>query len=214
MRAGLFPGQGIDAEVVLADLPEGHPIIVDASAILGYDLRRRVAQICRRVRPVLPTDVAQPAIFVAGLISFEAASAHESFAYLTGHSLGEYTALVAAESIPFTHGLQLVTARGKAMQRATLASSGAMAAVMGLNLEDIEAIAVATGTTVANDNSPTQVVLSGDESALARAAGIVRRRDGRSVLLPVEGAYHSPAMEPAVAHLAAALDQTDIRSPK
>jgi len=116
--------------------------------------------------------------------------------------------------MPFTPGVRLVAERGKAMQRATVASSGAMAAVMGLTLEDVAEIAVATGTTIANDNSPTQVVLSGDESALARAAEVVRRRDGRSVLLPVEGAYHSSAMEPAVAQLAAALDRTDIRSPK
>jgi malonyl CoA-acyl carrier protein transacylase len=210
----LFPGQGIEAKVVLGALDATHPKVVRASELLGYDLVRRVEQVARRVRGVLPTSLAQPAIFVAGLTSFEAAvSAGERFDCLAGHSLGEYTALVAGDSIPFGHGLKLVAARGEAMQRATVSHSGGMAAVLGLDLERITDIADGVDLTVANDNSPKQVVLSGDTEALALAAKAVSALGGRCVLLPVEGAFHSAAMDPAVDDLADALSSIDVRNP-
>lgn len=214
MRAALFPGQGIEAGAVLEALDPGHPLLLQASEMLGYDLRRRVEQAARRPRGVMPTALAQPAIFVAGLISFERASDRgERFDHALGHSLGEYTALVAAGSMSFRHGLALVAARGSAMQKAATRSPGGMAAVLGLDLEAVERVAAAVGVTVANDNSPNQIVISGETAALTAAAGAVRAAGGRSVLLPVEGAFHSEAMQPAAAALARALFSIEIRNP-
>ena len=214
MRAGLFPGQGVDAKVVLNGLDPTHPTVGSASETLGYDLVTRVTQIAKRPRGVLPTSLAQPAIFVAGLIAFEArAATGERFDCLVGHSLGEYTALVAARAIGFEDGLKLVAARGEAMQRATGASSGGMAAVLGLALPVVEEIARTRGLTVANDNSPAQVVLSGDRERLAHAAEAARELGGRCVLLSVEGAFHSGAMSSATEALVDALSATHIRSP-
>ncbi len=215
MRIGLFPGQGLDPTVVATALDDGDPVLQRASEILGYDVKRSVQRIACRPRGVLPTALAQPAIFVGGIASFRNALLNGTrFDRLVGHSLGEYTALVAAKAICFSEGLKLVAARANAMQRAARAASGAMAAVMNLSLDDIEYICSETGATIANDNTPKQVVLSGKEDALARAAEIVRARGGRSVLLPVDGAYHSQAMEPAARDLSYALAQTNVRSPK
>ena len=215
MRAGLFPGQGLEPATVLRALPHRHPHVVTASSLLGYDLRRKVAQVVRNSRPMLPTDVAQPAIFVAGIVSFEDhVERGIGFDYLAGHSLGEYTALVAAGAIPFSHGLKLVAARGKAMKRAASLGDGGMAAVMGLTTERVEELCTETKTTFANDNSPTQAVVSGGNDALADLAERVRSLGGRTVLLPVDGAYHSDAMTAAAAQLADALDATDVRCPR
>jgi [acyl-carrier-protein] S-malonyltransferase len=214
MRAGLFPGQGIEVSQVLSALEGNHSRVERAGAILGYDLVRRVGQVSRRSHPVLPTDLAQPAIFVAGLVAFDRALEEgASFDYLLGHSLGEYTALVAAGSIPFTHGVRLVAARGTAMQRVSRSSPGGMMAVQGLGLEQVADIAGETGVAVANDNSPEQVVLSGSKADLARAAQDVRERGGRSILLPLDAAFHTDAVRPAAAALADALDHAEVRSP-
>lgn len=214
MRAGLFPGQGIEAKSILTGLTGENPRLESACDLLGYDLVARVEQIALRPRGILPTSLAQPAIFVAGIISFEeAVERGQTFDYLAGHSLGEYTALVAGGSISFGQGLRLVAARGDAMERATKTSAGGMAAALGLDLEEVTGIAAAHDLTVANDNSPRQVVLSGDPGRLARAAPAIRAAGGRCVLLPVEGAFHSRAMLPATDALTDALVATEIRSP-
>lgn len=214
MRCGLFPGQGLDPRTVAASLPDSHDLLERADEILGYDLRRRVAQVERRSRPVLPTDLAQPAIFVAGIISFEQAlEREERFHYLAGHSLGEYTALVAGGAMSFAGGLKLVAARGKSMQRVSARASGGMAAALNISFEEALAVCADNGVVVANDNSPDQVVLSGAEDCLSRAAVQVRDLGGRIVRLPVDGAFHSAAMDPAAKELADVLERTEIRSP-
>jgi [acyl-carrier-protein] S-malonyltransferase len=215
MKAGLFPGQGLDPALVAEALDVDDPILDRARDLLNYDIRRKVEQVRARSRPILPTSVAQPAIFLAGLIAFRKAfDTGTRFAYLAGHSLGEYTALVAANSIPFGQGLRLVAARGVAMQRASARAAGGMAAVMNLSPGDTDNVCRHTGVSVANDNSSTQVVLSGAEDALSQAAEMVRTLGGRAVLLPVDGAYHTAAMEPAVEELARVLEQTTVRQPK
>lgn len=214
MKVALFPGQGLDARVVRKALDPNHPRVQAASELLGYDLVARVDEVARRVRGVLPTSIAQPAIFTAGVIAHEvAADAGERFDYFAGHSLGEYTALVAAGAIRFGPGLRLVAARGAAMERVTRRSPGGMAALLGLGIRDAEEIASVYRVTVANDNSPVQVVLSGDTDNLARAAEGAKSKDARCILLPVEGAFHSVAMDPATEAVADALVETDVRSP-
>lgn len=215
MRVGLFPGQGLDAATVLAGLVPNDPVLDRAGEILRFDIRRKVDQVAGRSRAIMPTSVAQPAIFLAGLIGFRKAFERgERFDYLVGHSLGEYTALVAACSIPFTQGLKLVAARGRAMQLAASQTNGGMAAVMNLAPDEVEVVCKETGVLVANDNSPNQVVLSGREDSLGRAAQMVRTLGGRAVLLPVDGAYHSPAMDLAAEHISDVLEGTSVRKPK
>lgn len=215
MRAGLFPGQGLDPATVAGALPDDHDLLERATNVLGYDIKRRVKQVANRSRAILPTDLGQPAIFLAGVISFEEAHERgEHFDFLAGHSLGEYTALVAAGSIRFAQGLRLVAARGLYMQRAGARGAGGMAAVLNVPFEDTESLCAETGVVLANDNSPNQVVLSGPAENLSRAALRVRNLGGRIVRLPIDGAYHSSAMEPAVAELAAALAGTEVRSPE
>jgi len=211
MKVGLFPGQGIDKAGVLAALPEDHVRLREARRLLGYDLRRAVERSGRTI----PTRIAQPAILTAGVIAFEGAVAEgDRFEWLAGHSLGEYTALVAAQAISFPQGLRLVAARGEAMKRAANRSEGGMVAVLRLDLDTVEAIARTNDVVVANDNTADQVVLSGDERGLAGAARDVSANGGRVVRLPVEGAFHGPAMDPAVDALDDALTHVMVRQPR
>lgn len=214
MRAGLFPGQGLDAAAVLDALDPSHEKVRVASELVGCDIVRRVAQVAGRPRSVLPTKIAQPAILTAGVIAFEERTGGgERFDFLVGHSLGEYTALVAAGAMSFADGVRLVGARGEAMHRAAMVSRGRMAAVRGLPFETVESLATQHNLTVANDNSPRQVVLSGEADDLARCADTIRSNRGRCVLLALEGAFHSQAMAPAVRALDEALTFTNIRCP-
>lgn len=212
MRIGLFPGQGVASKDVLASLPEGDPLVVAASELLGYDLRRKVRQACRPTSPVLPTDLAQPAIFVAGQIALR--DAEGSFDAFFGHSLGEYTALAAGGAFSFKEGVRLVHERGVAMQRAAKLDPGGMVALLSLDGEAVAGICERTACLVANFNTPDQHVLSGSEEALADASRLAREAGGRAVLLPVSGPFHSPAMIPAAEQLGDALVQVSVRSPK
>ena len=215
MRVGLFPGQGVPAATVLDALSTDDPLVTGAAGMLGYDLRRRVEIAARRKGATLPTVVAQPAIFVAGVSSWRrAGDERRSVDFLAGHSLGEYTALVCGESMGFEDALSVVQARAEAMEAAARSSPGGMAAVLGLDLDDVEAIARRAGAVVANDNSPGQVVLSGTDAALSEAAGLVRAAGARSVLLEVAGPFHTDAMAPAVARVEDALERVEVHDPR
>jgi [acyl-carrier-protein] S-malonyltransferase len=133
--------------------------------------------------------------------------------YFAGHSLGEYAALVAAGAIDFEQALQTVRSRGVAMQDASRREPGGMAAVLGLSLSNVSEIAQQSGVAVANDNAPGQVVLSGSDEGLTKAAGMVVAAGGRSVLLDVAGAFHTSAMVPAVEPFRRALEQCDFKMP-
>ena len=215
MRAGLFPGQGVPAAEVLTALEEHDDLLTRANEVLGYDLRRRVEIASRRKGAAVPTLVAQPAMFVAGLASFRRAQeGGTTFDAFAGHSLGEYAALVAGGSFGFEHGMAAVKVRASAMQAAAQATSGGMAAILGLDLERVTEIAGSTGVTVANDNAPGQIVLSGSDEGLAAAATLVRNEGARSVLLEVSGPFHTQAMTPAASALRDALDHVDVRLPE
>lgn len=209
MRAALFPGQGVDPAAVL-DALAGAPLLPLANAEAGTDLARATAQCLRRARPVLPTEIAQPALLVAGLAAHDERGPFD--AYL-GHSVGEYAALAAAGAITPGDALRLVCVRARATRDAARASGGGMAAVKGVTPAELEDLCERAGAVVANDNSPAQLVVSGSEAALAEVAAGVRSRGGRCLLLAVEGAFHSPAMVPAAAALADALDEVEIRMP-
>jgi [acyl-carrier-protein] S-malonyltransferase len=214
-RIALFPGQGVPARTVLDSLPGDHELTAGANEILGYDLRKRVEIASRRKGAVIPTGVAQPAIFVASCIGYERVSADgASFDAIAGHSLGEYPALVAAEAISFEAGVEVVRVRGEAMEKAARAEPGGMIAVLGLSEDDVEKIREKTDLSVANDNAPGQVVLSGPEDRLTDAAGLAKSLGGRSVLLQVQGAFHTSAMEPASKELEDALEGVDFVPPR
>jgi malonyl CoA-acyl carrier protein transacylase len=214
-RVALFPGQGIPARTVLESLPEGHELIGRAEEILGYELRKRVEIAARRKGAVIPTALAQPAIFVASLIGYErTVEAGERFDAIAGHSLGEYPALVAGEAISFEAALSVVQVRGDAMEKAARIAPGGMIAVLGMGEDDVERIRMTADLSVANDNAPGQVVLSGPEERLTVAAGLAKSLGGRSVLLQVQGPFHTSAMAPAVKELEAALDRVTVRSPR
>jgi [acyl-carrier-protein] S-malonyltransferase len=184
-----------------------------ASACLGWDL----AETLRMASPdeLRQTYIAQPAIFcvsVAALRALEAAEVPRP-AYVAGHSLGEFSALVAAGALSFEAGLLLVARRAEAMQRAADARPGSMSSVLGLSAEGVEMAVEATAQgqilAVANDNAPGNVVVSGEWTALERLPAAAKELGARRVVpLNVGGAFHSPLMAPAAEvfepHLAAA----------
>jgi [acyl-carrier-protein] S-malonyltransferase len=215
VKIGLFPGQGVTAKKVLEAFVPESPLLGQAGEILGYDIVKKVEAAARRPKATLPTEHAQPAIFIAGVCAWETLSEAEKreFDYLAGHSLGEYTALVAGRSMTFGDGLRAVAVRGRAMQEAASAAPGGMVAVMRLDFDAVEEIARRTGCVIANDNSPDQLVLAGPEEALEDAAALVGAAEGRAVLLEVSGAFHTSAMTPAEPELAQTLEKIDISTP-
>jgi [acyl-carrier-protein] S-malonyltransferase len=215
--AFVFPGQGSQAPGMGLDFAEFDEAAGDlyqwASACLGWDL----AETLRTASPdeLRQTYIAQPAIFcvsVAALRALEAAGVARP-AYVAGHSLGEFSALVAAGALSFEAGLLLVARRAEAMQRAADARPGSMSSVLGLSAEGVEMAVEATAQdqvlAVANDNAPGNVVVSGEWAALERLPAAAKELGARRVVpLNVGGAFHSPLMAPAVEvfqpHLAAA----------
>jgi [acyl-carrier-protein] S-malonyltransferase len=215
MIIGLFPGQGIPARTVLDALAAGDATLQSASDVLGYDLRRKVEIAARRKGAMLPTSLAQPAILTASLIAFCAREAEgRRYDFFLGHSLGEYSALVAAGSLSFEDALRCVAVRADAMQAASRSSGGGMAALLGPDIAAAEDIARQSGATIANDNAPDQTVVAGSDAALAAAAALMRARGGRSVLLDVSGPFHTAAMEPAGPALRRALEAAEVRPPR
>ena len=198
----LFPGQASqtpDMRDLVADVrPDLLAMAID---VVGEDPFARVDD---------GTDFAQPALFCASLAGFSTLDLEP--AAVAGHSLGELAALVAAGSLDEADGLSLVALRGRLMQRAGEASgTGGMLAVLGEG--DVAGLAHRHGVTVANDNAPGQLVLSGDREALDAVASDARAAGLKSMKLSVAGAFHSPHMEPAVDAFARAVDAVEVREP-
>ncbi len=215
--AFLFPGQGSQAVGMGRDLYEREPAaraLYDAAdARLGFPLSR----ICFEGPEEALTDTAvqQPALFVTSLAAWEAlrARGEADAGFVAGHSLGEFSALAAAEALSFADGLALVRRRGELMKLAGERQPGGMAAVLGLDAAPIALLcaraAAETGRTVsiANDNCPGQVVITGDETALTRAMTLLTEAGARKVVrLPITIAAHSPLMASVADEFAAAVD--------
>ncbi len=202
MTAILFPGQGSQTpgmrELVAERAPE---LLARVTELVGEDPFERVEQ---------STRFAQPAIFCASIAGWSAVDAEPSAA--AGHSLGEFGALVAAGVLGVDDALQLVVLRGRLMAEAD--DSGSMLALLGGTPEDAQAIARQSGVTVANDNAPGQVVLSGERGRLAEAEEAAREFGVRAMPVEVAGAFHSSAMAPAVAPFRAALDKVELHRPR
>ena len=200
--AALFPGQGSQVpgmrELVAARAPD---LLERCLALVGEDPFPRVEE---------STRFAQPAIFCASLAAWEAADLAPGVA--AGHSLGELAALTAAGVLAREDALELVVLRGLLMAEAD--PDGSMIALIGGTPEDAQAVAERSGATVANDNAPGQIVLSGPRDALARAEQAAHERGRRTLPVDVAGAFHSPSMRPAIAPLPAALDAVELHEPR
>lgn len=160
------------------------------------------------------TSVVQPAIFLVEWAAFLVAKERREPEVVAGHSLGEFAALAAAEVLDWPTAFKLVILRGKLMEEAAQKNPGGMLAVLGLSLLDVEKVAQETGCFLANINSPAQVVLAGNFSALTNAEKMLQERGGKVVRLAVAGAFHSPFMAEAAHRFAKALDDVSFRMPK
>lgn len=203
LTAILFPGQGSQTpemrEVTQAHLPN---LVEQALAELGADPFERVAD---------GTRFAQPAIFCASLAYWQRAGAPRGD-MLCGHSLGELAALVAAGALGASEGLRLAVIRGRLMDEAAAERPGAMLAVLGSE-EKAREVALRFDLTVANENAPGQLVLSGRHEDVAAARREVRSLGLKAIRLPVAGAFHSPLMADAADRFSAALEKVAFRPP-
>ena len=218
MKAYVFPGQGSQFSGMGKDLYDRYQIaktlFKSANEILGFDITKILFEGSRE--DLQQTRVTQPAIYIHSVIMSKVMGDKFRPDALAGHSLGEYSALTAAGTISFDSGLKLVSQRAEAMQKACDLEDGTMAAILGLEDEkvveicnQIEGLVVA-----ANFNCPGQLVISGGADAIASACEIMKLSGARRALvLPVNGAFHSPLMEPARVELANAIENTDFTSP-
>jgi [acyl-carrier-protein] S-malonyltransferase len=219
--AYLFPGQGSQyagmGKALAEAFPESRAAFEEADEALGFSLSRLCFE--GPEEELKRTAVTQPAVLTVGAAAWAAlrAAGAPDPVYLAGHSLGEYAAHVAAGTVPLAGAVRLVRHRGEAMQEAVPEGEGAMVAVMGLPLEEIETICgeVDGVVTAANDNAPGQVVLSGAAGPVRAAAEAAKARGAkRAVELPVSAPFHCPLMEPARESLEPKLREQPFEDPQ
>lgn len=218
MNAYIFPGQGAQFSGMGLDLYENSPLAQElfekANDILGFVITDIMFE--GSAEDLKQTKVTQPAIFLHSVIL--AKTLGDSFKpdMVAGHSLGEFSALVANGALTFEDGLKLVSQRALAMQKACEMNPSTMAAVLGLEDKLVEDICSQTEGIVvaANYNCPGQLVISGEVEAINKACESLKEAGARRALvLPVGGAFHSPLMEPAREELAAAIENTQFNTP-
>lgn len=223
-KAFVFPGQGSQFPGMCKDLYDAHAeareMCQAADKLLGFSLTDVMFN--GTADDLKQTKVTQPAVFLHSVVA-QRLMTIEKPNMVAGHSLGEFSALVACGALRFDDALLLVSARAQAMQSACEANPGTMAAVLGLPDEKVEDICNQISmrptnahavVVAANFNCPGQVVISGDVDAV-EAACVVFKEEGarRALRLPVGGAFHSPLMQPAAEDLAEAIKKTDFRKP-
>ncbi|ALR20884.1 ACP S-malonyltransferase [Sphingobium baderi] len=226
MRAFLFPGQGsqsVGMGKALADASTAaRELFQEVDDALSQNLFRIMVE--GPESDLTLTENAQPAIMANALATLRVMQREGGFSladkgdYVAGHSLGEYSALCAAEAFDIATAAKLLKLRGRAMQAAVPVGEGAMAALLGADIEKAQALADAAAQgevcTVANDNDPTQVVISGHKGAIERAVALVKDHGiKRGVLLPVSAPFHCPLMQPAAEVMEEALSKAVIHAP-
>ena len=226
MRAFLFPGQGSQSVGMGKALADAS----GAARELFQEVDEALSQHLFRIMVEGPdsdltlTENAQPAIMANAIATLRVMQKEGGFSladkgdYVAGHSLGEYSALCAAEAFDIGTTARLLKLRGQAMQAAVPVGEGAMAALLGADIDKAQALADAAAQgevcTVANDNDPTQVVISGHRGAIERAVAMVKDHGiKRGVLLPVSAPFHCPLMQPAAEAMEAALANAAINAP-
>tara|TARA_R100000365_G_scaffold616_1_gene2078 strand:- start:562 stop:1512 length:951 start_codon:yes stop_codon:yes gene_type:complete len=220
-----FPGQGSQAVGMGHDLAQAYPaaraVFEEVDDALGVALSKIMFEGPEDTLRL--TENAQPALMAASIAVIRVLEANgvtvaDAASYVAGHSLGEYSALCAAGAFSLSDTARLLQTRGRAMQQAVPVGQGAMAAILGLEMDAVREIATsaAEGSVcdVANDNSPGQVVISGDASAIERAMELAKARGAKRALpLPVSAPFHCALMEPAAEAMEAALAMVDMKAP-
>jgi [acyl-carrier-protein] S-malonyltransferase len=226
MRAFLFPGQGSQSVGMGSALADASRTARDTFEEVDEALGQSLFRLMRDgpAEELTLTENAQPAIMTNAIAVFRVLTRDcgveltKAAQFVAGHSLGEYSALCAAGSFDLSTTARLLKLRGRAMQAAVPVGEGAMAALLGADLATARKIAEQAAIegvcTVANDNDPTQVVLSGHKGAIERAIGLAKDMGAkRAVLLPVSAPFHCPLMQPAADAMAEALEATEIAAP-
>lgn len=224
MRAFIFPGQGSQAvgmgQALSGASSAAREVFQEVDEALGQNLFRLMCE--GPADELTLTENAQPAIMANAIATLRVLSQGgvrlaDRAEFVAGHSLGEYTALCAAEALDLTTTAKLLRLRGQAMQAAVPVGQGAMAAILKLDFDAVANIAAQAAQgevcTVANDNAPGQVVISGHKAAIDRASELVKAGGGRAMPLPVSAPFHCPLMQPAADAMAEALDKADLRAP-
>jgi len=218
MKGFVFPGQGAQFTGMGLDLYENSDVAKDlfhqANGILGFEISKIMFE--GTPEELKQTKVTQPAVFLHSVILAKLMGNSFNPDMVAGHSLGEFSALVAAGGLSFEDGLSLVSKRALAMQKACELAPSTMAAIIGLEDDIIENICKDTEGVVvpANYNSPGQLVISGEVAAINEACTKLTEAGAkRAMVLPVGGAFHSPMMNPAKEELAAAIESAIIKSP-
>src|SRR5260370_36099368 len=226
-RAFVFPGQGSQmpgmGQALAAAFPAARLLFEEVDDALSQHLSRLMFE--GPEKELRLTENAQPALLAASLAAVRVLEAEAGFdisvqvAYVAGHSLGEYSALAAARAFSVPEAARLVKRRGQAMQKAVPVGEGAMAALLGFEIEMAREVAEMAGRggqicAVANDNGPGQIVLSGHAAAVERAIALAAERGARrSIMLPVSAPFHSPLMAPAAEIMAEALAEAALAAP-
>ncbi|MEA3052614.1 MAG: [acyl-carrier-protein] S-malonyltransferase [Sphingomonadales bacterium] len=221
MRAFIFPGQGSQSVGMGVALAGASNVARHLFEEVDEALRQKLARLMAEGPPdeLTLTENAQPAIMANAVATLRVSGLSIDKAdFVAGHSLGEYSALCAAGSFDVPTAARLLKLRGQAMQRAVPVGEGAMAALLGAGVELAQAVADASAQgevcVVANDNDPSQVVISGHRGAIERALEIAREKGAkRALLLPVSAPFHSPLMEPAAREMEQALAGVEIDEP-
>ena len=222
--AFVFPGQGAQTIGMGRDLAEAYPearaVFDEVDAALGEKLSELIWE--GDIETLTLTENAQPALMATSLAAMAALKAEgvsvEKAAFVAGHSLGEYSALCAAGALSLADTARLLRIRGKAMQAAVPVGEGAMAAILGLGIVETEKLAEAAAEgavcQVANENDPSQNVLSGEKPAVERAVAMAKEAGAkRALLLPVSAPFHCPLMGPAAEEMAKALGEVTFNDP-
>jgi [acyl-carrier-protein] S-malonyltransferase len=225
-RAFVFPGQGSQGVGMGAALAEAFPAARELFEEVDEALKQRLSKLMREgpESELTLTENAQPALMAVSLAAVRVLEREmgcrlaDSAAFVAGHSLGEYSALAAAGAFQVADAARLLKRRGRAMQKAVPVGEGAMAALIGADLDQAQAIAkeAAQGEVCApaNDNAPGQVVVSGNKAAVERAVALAAERGiKRSVMLPVSAPFHCALMQPAAEDMAEALAEAKILPP-
>ena len=217
MKAYVFPGQGSQFPGMGKELYEKSAVVRglfdQANQILGFNIKKIMFE--GTAEDLKQTNVTQPAVFLHSVSLAQMIETFEPNA-VAGHSLGEFSALVAANALSFEDGMQLVAMRAEAMQEACEIQPSTMAAILGLEDQIVEEVCLSVDGVVvpANYNCPGQLVISGEIEAVEKACELLKEKGAkRALILPVGGAFHSPMMEPAREKLERAIEQVRFHKP-